>query len=232
MRPSLRHVGKGHHPLVVIDEFLGNVTPAIDAAVSLAPFPRETDSYYPGVRRVIEQGDTAANAYVDEVMNKAAQFIAGAYDAMRFKLITASFSVVTSAPDELLPMQRAPHFDSTDPDYIALIHYLNVPDGSGTAFYRQRSTAIERVDKANVDRFVNTAVAESRQLQQQDQYIQGSNDWFEELDRVEGLTDRLVFYQGSMLHSGIIPPGMVLDPDPSKGRLTANFFFRLDRKAA
>ena len=40
------------------------------------------------------------------------------------------------------------------------------------------------------------------------------------------MPDRLIIYQGSLLHSGIIPAGMNFSPDPREGRLTANFFVR------
>src|SRR5256885_8792614 len=56
--------------------------------------------------------------------------------------------MVTTRPSDLSPAQRAPHFDSPDPRYYALLHYLRVPPGSGTAFYRQRSTGIERDRKS------------------------------------------------------------------------------------
>jgi len=42
------------------------------------------------------------------------------------------------------------------------LHYLNVPNGSGTAFYRQRSTGIERVTEANAATFVETAQQKRR----------------------------------------------------------------------
>ena len=72
--------------------------------------------------------------------------------------------MVTVQPHELQPVQRAPHFDSPDQNLFALLHYLRVPRGSGTAFYRHRSTGIERLTDANVDRFVITASAEAAQL--------------------------------------------------------------------
>jgi hypothetical protein len=43
---------------------------------------------------------------------------------------------------------------------------------------------------------------------------------------VEAVPDRLIIYHGSLLHSGIIPPGMKLSADPREGRLTANLFVR------
>ena len=198
----------------------------------MAPFPDPSANYYPGLRRSIGRDDGAASAYVDEVMNRVAPFVAGAFDAMKFDLVEASFSIVTTPADKLLPVQRAPHFDSTNPDYVALIHYLNTPATSGTAFFRHRATGVERVTDDNCDRFVNAARHESFVREPGSGYVQGSDDRYEELDRVEARPDRLVFYQGGLLHSGIIPPDLPLDPDPRKGRLTANFFIRLNRETA
>ncbi|MES1158551.1 MAG: DUF6445 family protein, partial [Terricaulis silvestris] len=52
------------------------------------------------------------------------------------------------------------------------------------------------------------------------------NDAYEQIGRVEGIADRMVIYDGSLLHSGIVPPDAELSPDPLHGRLTANFFIR------
>jgi hypothetical protein len=225
VKPELRHVGNSHSPVVIIDGFSGALDNILAGAEALAPYP-PLNNYYPGVRRVIGSGDGAANDYVTEVCERAAQFIAGAFDFDRFELIEASFSMVTTPPAELSPPQRAPHFDTTDPKHLALLHYLRVPPGSGTAFYRQRSTGIERVTESNLDRFVRTATNEAVRLPADSGYIQGSDDFFEEIGAVEAVPDRLVIYQGSLLHSGIIPPGMDLSTDPNRGRLTANLFVR------
>jgi hypothetical protein len=225
VKPELRRVGNSQSAIVVIDDFSGTLDKILASAEALAAYPPLTN-YYPGVRRVIGREDAAANAYLEETCERAAQFIAGAFDFDRFELIEASFSMVTTAPAELSPPQRAPHFDTTDQKHLALLHYLRVPPKSGTAFYRQRSTEIERVTEANLDLFVRTAKADAAKLPADSGYIQGSDPFFEEIGAVEAVPDRLVIYQGSLLHSGIIPPGLELSADPKCGRLTANLFVR------
>jgi hypothetical protein len=226
LRPELRRVGKSQSPVVVIDDFSGDSEKVAALADALAPFPPIRKNYYPGVRRMIAKEDVEADRYVNRTCEAAAQFVAGAFDVDGFDLLEASFSMVISRPSDLSPAQRAPHFDSTDQKYYALLHYLRVPHGSGTAFYRQRSTGIERVTEANIATFVRTAEIEAEQLTPDAGYIQGSNDYFEQIGMVEGIADRLVIYQGSLLHSGIIPPGMNFSADPREGRLTANLFVR------
>jgi len=157
---------------------------------------------------------------------EAARFIGGAFGLDGFDLKQANFSIVTVPPDELQPVQRAPHFDSTDQRLIAMLHFLRVKPESGTAFYRQRATGIERVTDDNIARFVTTAEREAALLAPDSGYISGSDRFFEQIGAVEATPDRLIIYQGSLLHSGIIPPDMSFSPDPCEGRLTANLFVR------
>ena len=225
MRPELRHVGESRSPVVVIDDFSGSLEHIFEIADALAPYPRHTN-YYPGLRRIFTAADTAANAYVDETCERAAQFIAGAFDIDDFDLVEASFSMVTLKPTELTPPQRAPHFDTTSQKDLALLHYLRVPANSGTAFYRQRTTGIERVTELNVSVYVPVAEVQTAQLPADSGYFHSSDEFFEQIGAVEAVPDRMIIFQGSLLHSGIIPPDMPLTADPRQGRLTANIFVR------
>lgn len=224
MKPELRRVGTSQSPVVVIDNFSGTVDAIAALADQLAPFPAIKDNYYPGVRRPLTGADEQAYGYVLETCNQAAPFIGGAFGVQSFDLEQASFSMVTLRPRELRPVQRAPHFDGPEQNLFALLHYLRVPADSGTAFYRHRATGIERVTPANMSAFVNAARPESARLSVDSGYMRGSNAFYEEIGAVEAVTDRVVIYHGSLLHSGIIPEDMSFSADPAKGRLTANFF--------
>lgn len=221
MTPELRRIGTYASPVVVIDDFSGETDAIVEIAASLAPFPGARGTFYPGVRRIIGEADGPAWAYAASTMKAAAPFIGGGFDTDGFDLVEASFSMVTARPDSLDTAQRAPHFDSTDPNYIAVMHYLGGVNGSGTAFFRQRSTGIERVDNDNLADFVAAARSESHELAG---YTSGSNRFFEQIAVVEGVPDRLIIYQGNLLHSGVIPHEMNFSSDPGVGRLTANFF--------
>lgn len=220
MKPELRRVGEAQSPVVVVDDFTGAVDEVVELAAAMAPFPTSAGTYYPGLRQPIAIGDVAYG-YVERLLQAAGPFIGGGFDVDTFDLLAASFSMVTTAPGALDPAQRAPHFDSTDPDYLAVLHYLS--DTPGTAFFRQRSTGIELVDDRNVDRFVATARRVNGDLSG---YTAGSNQHYEQIGQVEGVRDRLAIYRGSMLHSGIIPPDMAFSADPRLGRLTANIFIK------
>jgi hypothetical protein len=222
MTPRRIHVGTSRTPVVIIDEFSGGVAHTVAIASALVPFPA-APNYYPGLRRVIAESDAAAYAYVVRTLEAAAPFIGGGFDVDGFDLIEASFSMVTATPESLGPAQRGAHFDTTDPKQLAVLHYLGDTPGTGTAFFRQRSTGIERVSDANIAAFVAAAQRENADASG---YLQGSNAFFEQLELVEAVPDRLVIYPSCLLHSGIIPPDMPLSDDPRRGRLTANIFIR------
>ena len=187
---------------------------------------QRADDFYPGVRRPLGERDGAAWDYARALVEVAGPYVAGAYECDSFELIEASFSIVTDPPETLAPPQRAPHFDSTDPDLIAMVHYLVDVPGSGTGFFRHRASGIDRLSEANVAAYVTMARREALAAAG---YVQGSNAHYEELYRVAALADQLLIYPATALHSGIIPPGMLLDADPRKGRLTGNYFLKLNR---
>ncbi|MDH7638394.1 DUF6445 family protein [Sphingomonas oryzagri] len=222
MKPELHHVGEGRHPVVVVDGFTGRLPEIRAIAAAMAPFPASRGNYYPGLRRIIEVSDRPALAYVEHVLRQASPFIGGGFDAARFDVLEASFSMVTAQPSALSPAQRAPHFDSLDPGYLALLHYLS--GTPGTAFYRQRATGIEIVGKDNVEAFVAAARPAAEAAQG---YIRASDDHYEQIGMVEGVADRLVIYRGALLHSGIIAPDVEFSADPLIGRLTANLFVQI-----
>lgn len=222
MMPTLHRFGASQSPVVVIDDASGAAQDIIRLAVAMGPFPPAADTNYPGLRRVFGAADAAAMAYADHMLQALAPFIGGAFDMEQFTLVEPSFSIVTTPPAALSPVQRAPHFDTVEPNVVAVVHYLTDMPSTGTAFYRHRSTGIEVVGATNVDEYV--AVARHEAERAPSGYIQGSNDRYENIGLVEARLDRVVMYRGGLLHSGIIPPSANLSADPARGRLTANFF--------
>jgi hypothetical protein len=227
VKAELRQVGTSQSPVVVIDDFTGAAEAIAGLADELAPFPViQRGNYYPGHRRIIGETDEKAYSYALATCESAAPFIGGAFGVDSFDLDEASFSLVTLRPDQLQPIQRAPHFDSPDQNIYAMLHYLRVPPGSGTAFYRHRTTGIERITDANLGLFVGKARWELARLPAGSGYIHGSDEFYDEIGSVEAVPDRLIIYHGSLLHSGIIPNGMSFSADPREGRLTSNLFVR------
>lgn len=221
VKPQRKLIGNDRTPLLIVDGIGPPPQDIVALASALVPFA-PAGLFYPGLRRMILPGDEPAFAYVCALLEQATPYIGGAFDLDGFDLTEASFSLVTTPAKQLSPVQRAPHFDSVDPAIIAILHYI--APCAGTAFYRHRSTAIERISDTNVDEFVALA-RPAAELAPAD-YIRATTADYELIERVKGVSGRLVAYPGNLLHSGIIPPGFAGSSDPASGRLTANLFIR------
>src|SRR3546814_254122 len=159
MVPARCLVGESRTPVLTVDGIGPEPALIVALAKELAPFPPATNNY-PGLRRILGPGDAAAWDYVTGLLNDAAGFIGGAFDVDGFDLVEASFSLVSTHPEMLAPVQRLPHFDGVEDDLIALLHY--VAPNAGTAFYRHRASGLELVTPESVDRFVAIARCEAR----------------------------------------------------------------------
>ena len=224
MKPQFLTFGHSESRVIVIDGVSQAVEQVRKLAASMAPFP-PAGNYYPGVRRFITPDDARACAYIEALIQAVTPFIGQGFGFEHFQTLEASFSMVTLAPDHLTANQRVPHFDDTDENYLALLHYLGPMSGTGTAFYRHRATGIERVTAANVEALITVLKLESPSWDRTG-YIVQSDDFFEQIGQIDSAPDRLAIYQGGLLHSGLIPPGLSLGDNPTTGRLTANLFIR------
>lgn len=221
----LDRLGQSGSPVVTLDRLPCAWPALIDAAVELGPFPPAQVVRYPGLRRLFSENDASAWYLTRNLLQAAAPYIAGAFDCSGFMLVEANFSLVTTAPQMLLPMQRHPHFDSTDPRFIALIAYLFAAgEGDGTAFYRHRSTGIEELEPGNVDRLVAAVRAEAAGRAG---YFAPGDPGFDCIGTIFAHFGRVGIWPGRLLHSGLIPAEHNFSPDPRAGRLTLNLFLRL-----
>ena len=64
-----------------------------------------------------------------------------------------------------------------------------------------------------------------RRYDMQPGYLYESNRYFERVAGVPAKWNRLIFYDGGVLHSGDIREPEKMSPDPRAGRLTLNGFF-------
>lgn len=155
-------------------------------------------------------------------------YIRDIFGATGFDIVETSFSIVTTPPDAARQVQLIPHYDSTDPHQLAIMHHLHHLPDTGTAFYRHIRTGIECVNTANTTDFKQGKAEDDAELGPIPPLYTGeTNARFENLLQVDGRFNRVLIYQGCLLHAGIIPQGFVYDSDPHKGRLTGNMFVRI-----
>lgn len=218
--PVIGRIGYEREPIVIIDGFSPEPSALVDEAAKLVYQP--LGAHYPGIRA------PAAPAYLAARMDLLQEVLSGVFGVSRgADLVECNYSIVTTPPAALAPIQRLPHFDSTDPGRIAILHYLCQPLDGGTAFYRHRATGFETISASRLEDYSEVLQAEAvaRGLPQAD-YVRADTALFEQTYKVDAAFNRLVIYRGWSLHSGAIPPDLTFSPDPRKGRLTINTFLQ------
>jgi uncharacterized protein DUF6445 len=218
MRSRLHHIGAESEPLLEIDALLENPAALVAYAAEEVVF---SPAYgpaggYPGLRA------PAPLDYVLAVVRALDPLLREAFDlgAARLARAECNFSLVTLAPDALVPAQRVPHVDTTYPLQFAFLHYLCAPEHGGTAFYRHRATGFETLTP---ERDTAYAAARAGEADEGSGYILGDTAYFQRTGSVDAAFNRLIVYRSRMLHSGQVGSSR-LSPDPRRGRLTANMF--------
>ena len=218
-------LGNEGNPLIVIDNFMETPDVLTNYAESLAPFAPEAETYYPGLRHLFGPEDEIIGRHVMGALGAVTPLMIEAFGVRTVRPVEASFSMVTCRPENLTLHQRLPHYDRTDDDFFAILHYLSPNPKGGTSFYRHKGTGFERVSKERAPTF---AEARSVELEAMGPppltYYDGSDEVFEPIARLSPDFNRLLIYRGSVLHSGDVPADFDFSDTPSTGRLTFNLF--------
>jgi hypothetical protein len=220
-KPRIEAFSSHNHRLVTVDDLLTDPEAAISKAC-LQKFARISPQY-PGERAALEQADCAR--WLAQLSPLLDQWF-GPY-GRRWEM-QAWYSMVTTPPAQLQPIQRLPHVDGTDPTQVAMMLYLHhaKPHG-GTAFFRHLSTGLEALTGADYPHYAAALQADvARTGLPPAAYATDGAPHFERTHVVPGHFNSAVFYRGNILHSGMIDNAAPLSPDPREGRLTINAFFR------
>jgi Family of unknown function (DUF6445) len=217
---SVLEVGEERSPVIVIDDLLAQPSVLFRYACDHRQFSKVDGNLYPGVRAPMPLG------YVEGAVRALDPLIRNTYEIGDAVLSNAEcfFSIVTTSPSDLQPLQKVPHIDTTDPLHFAVVHFLCDGAFGGTAFYRQRATGYETIGP---DREVIWAAARDEALFLMPDnvgYVDDSSADYVQIGLIPAKFDRLVLYRSNLLHSGFIPNHMPFSQDPKIGRLTANFF--------
>ena len=202
---------------------LENVWPDPQALIAAAAAKSDysvRSLYYPGVR------SSAPPDYARAVTAQVTDIIHSTFGlAGELTITDSTFSLVATPAEKLVTFQRVPHFDSTDPNRLALLHYLCGPRHGGTSFYRHRSTGIETVTDENRERYIKAVNAEAKASGiPPARFIDEDTDQFERIARNECTFNGALIYRGRILHSVNMPRDFVPDSNPRTGRLTVNTF--------
>lgn len=216
----IEQVGAERHPLLIIDDCLADPA-AVRAIAARAPFA-PIGPHYPGLRSPVPQ------AAVAPLLDPLADLLAETFALPARPVYDECYlSIVTLAAGALAPIQRLPHFDGVEADRLAVLLYLDPDARGGTAFYRQRSTGFETVDRERFAPFRTSLEAGiARHGIPGADYIRGDTPLYERIGAVAGAFNRAVAYRGNSLHCADLAADFVPAADPLTGRLTLNLFLR------
>src|ERR1700693_4814140 len=183
-------------------------------------FVEDDSNLYPGVRaRVPAEFSRPFHAWLNRTLHGT-----GVLEENFYVNDDASFfSIVNKSRANLPPLQRIPHYDSTDPRVFAAVIYLFERANSGTSFYRHRTTGYEKIGVDNQD---NYKTALNRNMKNHGpparEYTNGSNDLFERTHSVDSAFNRIVIYSGNVLHAADIDGSLFNGNDNCRWRLTVS----------
>jgi hypothetical protein len=214
----------------IVDDALLDPQSIVDAASAQGDAFRRIDfNAYPGNYLLLP---ASAQQALQDFFN---QHIRGLFDARRLLHMHSRLAMVTLQPHELRPYQWMCHSDNPalDPQHSiqASVLYLFKDESlGGTSFYEP---AVSRPD---IFRLFEDSTALSNEAFTARYgippgYMHASNAYFRQIGSVPARWNRMIFYDGAMLHSGDIFSPEKLDTHPGKGRLTLNGFFTCRRNA-
>jgi Family of unknown function (DUF6445) len=213
----LAHIGRRGIAVTLIDNVLHD--PEGVAALGFAQsYAEDRSNLYPGLRAPMPASfSTAFRAWLTPILQRN-----GVLESNRALCRDASFfSVVTTASTDLLPIQRIPHYDSTDPNLFAAVIYLCDTRFSGTSFYRHRKTGYEEITEENHNNYKIALDSDMRvHGVPKKEYINGDSVLFEAIFSTELKFNSAVIYPGRILHAGNIERQFNPPKDKGDWRLT------------
>jgi hypothetical protein len=192
-----------------------------------AAFAAAPVNCYPGIEQpMTPEFDQQLQAFF-------ATHLMAAFDGAAALGLATRMSLVTLAPEQLMPQQRICHRDARDcrPGEGAVASVMYLFDDArmgGTSFYRplrhpdEIDFLMHQARMMDNDGFSKVIGAEPA-------YYNGDARYFEKVCTVPAAWNRAIFYDATIFHSGQIDAPELLDADPARGRLTINAFLRYRR---
>ena len=212
---------------IVVDDALKDPEQLVRYAAAHRYAFRPSATAYPGV-------SLAAPAHVaNDLAGYFALQVRRRFDARRLVNLNCLLSMVTLPPAALQPAQWLCHSDilTLNPrqSIQASVLYLFKDETlGGTSFYS--STRSPQETAAMFDDAARLSPAAFTQRHSiPPGYMIGSNPYFRHMGSIAARWNRLIFYDGSVMHSGDIAAPEKLTGDPLTGRLTLNGFFTCRR---
>ena len=225
---KLLHIGRRGIAVTRIDNVLHD--PMGVAALGFEqPYVEDRGNFYPGLRAPVQSSlSTALRAWLTRILQRSGMLKS---DQVLCR-DSSFFSVVTTAAKDLLPIQRIPHYDSTDPGLFAAVIYLCDTRFSGTSFYRHRKTGYEEITRENQE---NYRLALDHEMRTRGpppkEYVNGDSSLFEVVFSNELTFNSAIVYPGRALHAANIKEQFDTPQEKSEWRLTVTALLHLSHSA-
>jgi hypothetical protein len=217
------------HFCLVIDDALLEPEKLVQFAVDQrAEFNSVDFSYYPGIYRMAPADLTGR--LTDYFQLQARRH----FDARRCVEAICRYSIVTLPPQALLPIQWLCHRDDVGLDAkrlsmpASVLYLFRDPELGGTGFYVPTRSAAD-TGALFADARLASPSAFAAKYGLSPGYMHESNAWFRRIGGIAAKWNRLIIYDGGMLHASDIAAPDRLTADPQSGRLTLNGFFTCRR---
>jgi hypothetical protein len=219
------------HFCLVVDDALSEPERLVAwAAARRDAFKAVDISVYPGIYLM-------APADVEGALSELfRQQLRRRFDARRCLSVHCRYSLVTLAPRELRPYQWICHVDNANLDprqsiQASVLYLFKNERLGGTSFYAPIRSDAE-IAALFKDARTMPGEAFTERYGIAPGYMNAGNAYFQRVGGVAPQWNRLIFYDGGMLHSSDIPSPDELSADPLTGRLTLNGFFTSRRNLA
>jgi hypothetical protein len=214
------YIGREKRPVLVVENFLESADALIDMAANSGNFV-EPENLYPG--KLL----TVPRSFLELLLQNLGTLVCDTFDVQpkNFRIVRSNFSMVLTPPHTLISAQTKPHIDTVSGAAIASIFYLCGLDKGGTSFYRHSATGFESIDESRENDYNTFLASEMVDIEKEPSYINGSNQYYEQIASYDSAFNRIIFYPSNSLHSGNIAPSFNFDSNPRTGRLTINSFF-------
>lgn len=219
------------HFCLVIDDALLEPEQLVQFAVNQRiDFSAVDFSFYPGVYLLAPRELTAS------LIEFFQWQVRRHFDARRCIDVLCRYSMVTLPPQALRPIQWICHRDDSGlaarlSMQASVLYLFHDPGLGGTNFYVPARPKTE-IDVLFADANRADAEAFAAKYGIRAGYMHEGNEYFRRIGRVAAKWNRLIFYDGGMLHSSDITAPDRLSNDPLSGRLTLNGFFTSRRHLA
>jgi hypothetical protein len=225
---TVLHIGRCGIAVTRIDNVLHD--PHAVAALGFEQsYVEDRGNLYPGLRAPVQPSlSTALRPWLTRILQRNGILKS---DEVLYR-DSSFFSVVTTAAKDLLPIQRIPHYDSTDPGLFAAVIYLCDTKFSGTSFYRHRKTGYEAITSEN-QRNYRLALDQELRIHgpPPKEYVNGDSSLFEVVFSNELRFNSAIVYPGRALHAANIKKQFEPPKDQREWRLTVTALLHLSQNA-